>query len=167
MTWRGERTGTDRHKEKTKSFVIVSGYPHTDEDRYPFLTRYTLWNFWSSPLSCKLQNSVCSNPCRGKYVRMVCIFSIRDLPGMTSQPHLFANKFHWDYEPLARQCLEEWHYNRTRQPRLFNTNLNMSYYRNLSFVKDKVAWTEIQRNASESGLKCSGTEVGGLVLYCL
>lgn len=77
-------------------------------------------------------------PCLGKFVRNVCIFGILDLPYLTTLPHLFLNKFHWDYQYLARDCLEEWHFNRTIGEHLLGTKLNLSYYGQWDFVWNQV-----------------------------
>lgn len=48
------------------------------------------------------------NPtCRGKYVRELCIFESNYLEHLYNQPHLFVNKFHYDYDPVTMQCMEE------------------------------------------------------------
>ena len=46
--------------------------------------------------------------CRGKWQRLICIFSIGDLPLVVNQPHLIANKFSLEFDPIAYQCMEEW-----------------------------------------------------------
>ncbi|XP_061192619.1 beta-1,3-galactosyl-O-glycosyl-glycoprotein beta-1,6-N-acetylglucosaminyltransferase 3-like [Saccostrea echinata] len=51
--------------------------------------------------------------CHGKYVHFICVFGIGDLNKLVSKKNLFANKFYYDYQPLALQCLEEWHLNKT------------------------------------------------------
>ncbi|XP_038073959.1 beta-1,3-galactosyl-O-glycosyl-glycoprotein beta-1,6-N-acetylglucosaminyltransferase 4-like [Patiria miniata] len=61
-----------------------------------FRVRYVLWYTRASP-----------RKCRGKYVRWVCIFTIGDIHYVQQQPHLFANKFYYDYDPVSLQCLEE------------------------------------------------------------
>ncbi|XP_002734297.1 beta-1,3-galactosyl-O-glycosyl-glycoprotein beta-1,6-N-acetylglucosaminyltransferase-like [Saccoglossus kowalevskii] len=70
-----------------------------------------------------------NQPCKGKYVRDVCIFSYQDLPRLFKEPHLFANKFHADYDGLVLKCLEEAIDNRTYNP----IKLNIGMYR--KFVK--------------------------------
>ena len=45
--------------------------------------------------------------CRGTYVRGICILTIGDLPYVRKQPQLFANKFYYENDPVALQCLEE------------------------------------------------------------
>ncbi|ESO83625.1 hypothetical protein LOTGIDRAFT_73453, partial [Lottia gigantea] len=40
------------------------------------------------------------------FKRSVCIFGMADLPILTIRPELFANKFHYEFEPLAYDCLE-------------------------------------------------------------
>ena len=40
---------------------------------------------------------------------------VGDLQGITKSPALFVNKFHLDFEPLAFDCMEEWHVGQTRK----------------------------------------------------
>ncbi|XP_071131283.1 beta-1,3-galactosyl-O-glycosyl-glycoprotein beta-1,6-N-acetylglucosaminyltransferase 4-like [Mytilus edulis] len=53
-----------------------------------------------------------SNRCHGKIVRDICIFGIEDLPTLVGLPHMFANKFYLDYQPLTLDCLEEWYFSK-------------------------------------------------------
>ncbi|XP_066282387.1 N-acetyllactosaminide beta-1,6-N-acetylglucosaminyl-transferase-like [Branchiostoma lanceolatum] len=46
-------------------------------------------------------------PCRGKYVRDVCVFGIGDLQWLINCHHLFANKFDLNFDPVVLQCLQE------------------------------------------------------------
>ncbi len=69
---------------------------------------------------------------------MVCVFSIGDLGLLSTRPELFANKFYLDYEPLALDCMEELHYNRTRQAVTGERQFNTLLYHSLSFVKNHV-----------------------------
>ncbi|XP_072037355.1 beta-1,3-galactosyl-O-glycosyl-glycoprotein beta-1,6-N-acetylglucosaminyltransferase 4-like [Amphiura filiformis] len=48
------------------------------------------------------------NPsCRGKFVRQLCIFESNYLEHLYDVPHLFVNKFYYDYDPITMQCMEE------------------------------------------------------------
>lgn len=69
---------------------------------------------------------------------MICVFGMGDLPVLRNQRHLFANKFYYDYEPLAYDCMEELHNNRTQFDINGSRNFDVSYYRQLSFVKHHV-----------------------------
>ena len=40
---------------------------------------------------------------------------VGDLKGITKSPALFVNKLHLDFEPLALDCMEEWHAGQTRK----------------------------------------------------
>lgn len=51
-----------------------------------------------------------ADKCHGKFVRDICIFGLEDLPYLVSLPYLFANKFYIDYQPLAYECIEKWHF---------------------------------------------------------
>ena len=69
---------------------------------------------------------------------MVCIWSVGDLPLLRTRPELFTNKFYLDYEPLAYDCMEELHYNRTREEVLGVRQFSTLYYQQLGFVKNHV-----------------------------
>ncbi|XP_063967256.1 beta-1,3-galactosyl-O-glycosyl-glycoprotein beta-1,6-N-acetylglucosaminyltransferase 4-like [Lytechinus pictus] len=45
--------------------------------------------------------------CAGKYVRALCVFGVGYLYHLAEVPHLFANKFHYEYDPVSLQCLEQ------------------------------------------------------------
>ena len=108
----------------TRNEFCFSGYPETDKtDIKPFLTRFKNWGSW---------------PCHGKRVRTICVFGVGDLPLISTRRELFANKFHWDYERYARDCLEELHYNRTRDEYLGKMSFDTRYYAELGFVTNKV-----------------------------
>ncbi|XP_067674440.1 beta-1,3-galactosyl-O-glycosyl-glycoprotein beta-1,6-N-acetylglucosaminyltransferase-like [Haliotis asinina] len=103
------------------------GDPETDRLIKPFLARFKNWG-----------NEPFDWPCEGQRVRLICIFGIGDLPLLRSRPELFTNKFYWDYQPYALDCMEELHYNRTRDEYLGLRHFDDSYYKTLSFVKNKV-----------------------------
>ena len=69
---------------------------------------------------------------------MVCVFGAGDLPLLSTRRELFTNKFDWNYERYARDCLEELHYNRTRDEYLGKMSFDTRYYGELGFVKNKV-----------------------------
>ncbi|XP_071490911.1 N-acetyllactosaminide beta-1,6-N-acetylglucosaminyl-transferase-like [Diadema antillarum] len=54
--------------------------------------------------------------CVGKYVRNICIFGAGYVHHLASQVHLFANKFHMSYDPIAMQCMEKFLEDRTNHP---------------------------------------------------
>ncbi len=56
--------------------------------------------------------------CQGKYVRDLCIFGVGYLEYLHTQSHLFANKFHYTYDPIAIQCIEEMLDTRTWHPEM-------------------------------------------------
>jgi len=102
------------------------GVPEILTDNYRFITRYKNW----------FGNGPDSYPCAGKYVRGICIFGVGDLPDLSSRPHLFANKFNVNFEPLAYDCLEELLHNRTRLELNGLDLFNVSIYDDLSFIKN-------------------------------
>ncbi|XP_033636772.1 beta-1,3-galactosyl-O-glycosyl-glycoprotein beta-1,6-N-acetylglucosaminyltransferase-like [Asterias rubens] len=54
--------------------------------------------------------------CRGKMIRMVCVFSMGYTQHLTKVKHLFANKFDYAFDPIALQCIEEAFEFRTLHP---------------------------------------------------
>ncbi|XP_077868069.1 N-acetyllactosaminide beta-1,6-N-acetylglucosaminyl-transferase-like [Saccoglossus kowalevskii] len=67
--------------------------------------------------------------CKSRRVkRGICIFGRLDLPWLLEQPQLFANKFHFNEDPLVLNCLEE-----ALNYRVFNPiHLNIDLYHNFS-----------------------------------
>ncbi|XP_041373846.1 beta-1,3-galactosyl-O-glycosyl-glycoprotein beta-1,6-N-acetylglucosaminyltransferase-like [Gigantopelta aegis] len=103
------------------------GEPEHDPKAKPFLTRFKNWG--SPPYNW---------PCAGQRVRLICIFGIGDLPLLEDRKELFANKFYWDYEPYALDCMEELNHNRTRDEYAGLTHFDASYYKHLAIVTNKV-----------------------------
>lgn len=115
---------------RTVFYVVlcfVIGEPETDPIKKPFLARFKNWGTWPF-----------NYPCAGQRVRMICIFSIGDLPLLKERKEMFANKFYWDYHPLAYDCMEELHFNRTRDEVIGKRNFDTAYYENLAFVKNHI-----------------------------
>jgi len=46
--------------------------------------------------------------CRGKFVHDVCIFGAEDVQNLLGLPHLFVNKFYYEFETPAFECTERW-----------------------------------------------------------
>ena len=94
---------------------------------YEQIMRYAVW---LSPFA----------PCSGIYVRDVCIFGVADLRLMANTHFMFVNKFYYNYQPMALSCLEERHYNMTREDILgLNTDrVHVEFYRNLPNVKQHI-----------------------------
>ncbi|XP_071509107.1 N-acetyllactosaminide beta-1,6-N-acetylglucosaminyl-transferase-like [Diadema antillarum] len=77
-------------------------------NRYPGVPGGYLNSTWNSVVRfIRWTNSNYYPPCVGKYVRAVCVIGAGYLPQLSSQPHLFVNKIHYDYDPITIQCLEE------------------------------------------------------------
>ncbi|KAK3601140.1 hypothetical protein CHS0354_019133 [Potamilus streckersoni] len=104
------------------------GEPETDPVLKPFLTRFKNWG-----------EGIFDWPCRGMRVRYICVFGVGDLPLLYSRPELFANKFYWNYQRFALDCMEELMYNRTRDEFLGKLTFDPTFYRNLGFVKNKIS----------------------------
>jgi hypothetical protein len=76
--------------------------------------------------------------CRGRYVSDVCVLGVGDLPELLDCTELFVNKLHYNYQPLAYDCLEQLHYNRMRRdilhPSITDSRIDLNHYRHLNFV---------------------------------
>jgi hypothetical protein len=53
-----------------------------------------------------------NDACYGKVVRKICIYGVKDLPGVVNSKMVIANKFYEDFEPLALDCIEIEMYNK-------------------------------------------------------
>ena len=106
--------------------MFTSGIAEAGVNGYTDFMRYKLWETMTPA-------------CRGKKVRMLCIFGVGDLPPMSKSYELFANKLFHDYQPMALRCLEERHYNWTRDDILgVSDRLDLMYYRLLPNVRNHI-----------------------------
>ena len=64
--------------------------------------------------------------------------SLGDLNAVVTSNRLFVNKFERDYHPLAYDCLEEYVFNNTIQDINGINRLNLTFYKNLDFVKNHI-----------------------------
>ncbi|XP_070191917.1 N-acetyllactosaminide beta-1,6-N-acetylglucosaminyl-transferase-like [Littorina saxatilis] len=88
------------------------------------LRSYKIWDFYQN------------HPCAGKFIRNICQLGVGDLPRLTSSPFLIANKFLYDYQPLAYDCLEKWYFDKVRLENLgLAESINVSLYENSDIVK--------------------------------
>ena len=110
--------------------LYFTGEPETDPVTYPFFARYKVW---------KNPTGKYRRACQGsKYIHGLCIFSYEDLPRLATRWELFVNKFHISPDYLALDCMEELHFNRTRQDYEENSRFDLSPYKNLSFITNRV-----------------------------
>jgi hypothetical protein len=107
--------------------MTIAGDPETNTDTNLFIARFKNWKTRPDHFECK-----------GKWIREICIFGIGDLPLLAQRPEMFANKFNSDFHPLAYDCMEEMHYNRTRADLLGNRVFDDARYKRLDFVKNHV-----------------------------
>ena len=108
--------------------LCILGYPETDNTYIkPYLARFK-----------NRGRGVFNWICHGKRVRQMCHLGAGDLPLLSTRRELFANKFDWNYERYARDCLEELHFNRTRDEYLGRASFDIRFYQQLGFVKNKV-----------------------------
>jgi len=94
---------------------VCAGYPSAK----PWLAVYANWS-----------NGDKKTPCRGRTVRYVCVFGVRDLPHLVQRHEFFANKFQADFEPLALDCLSAW----LRRKELCPPQFEHDFYSKLPFV---------------------------------
>ena len=74
--------------------------------------------------------------CHGRFVRNICVIGVGDLHSLAESRQMFVNKLHADYQPMAYDCLEELHFNRTRADVLHpDRAFNTAYYERMPFVK--------------------------------
>ncbi|XP_070172951.1 beta-1,3-galactosyl-O-glycosyl-glycoprotein beta-1,6-N-acetylglucosaminyltransferase-like isoform X2 [Littorina saxatilis] len=87
-------------------------FSHSDS-----FTRYKVWSF---------QKYL---PCGGRFVREICHLGVEDLQRLTTSSQMFANKFSYNYQPLAYDCLEEWLFWKIRREEEGRAvSLNLSLY---------------------------------------
>lgn len=105
------------------------GYPETEtkDDIKPFVARFKNWGAGKY-----------NWPCHGQRVRMVCVFGTGDLPLIASRRELFANKFYLNYHHFALDCVEELHFNHTRDEYLGKLAFDPRWYSQLGFVRNTV-----------------------------
>ena len=80
-------------------------------------------------------NGVYLRDCHGKFVRNICILGLGDISKAVKDIGLYANKFQYDYEPLAYDCLEEWLNERTWKQYLNDEPVDTRYYESLDQPK--------------------------------
>ncbi|KAL4229067.1 hypothetical protein ACF0H5_012106 [Mactra antiquata] len=96
-------------------------------DVKPFVTRFKNWGMGQY-----------NWPCRGQRVRLICVFGTGDLPLLSSRRELFANKFYIDYKRFTLDCMEELHFNHTRDEYLGKLKFDVRWYSQLGFVSNKI-----------------------------
>jgi len=69
--------------------------------------------------------------CYGRRIHGICVFGIVDLPTLSNQHELFANKFRLNTDPIAYQCLEELILNRSK---LDLPLYDATFYRQMPFL---------------------------------
>lgn len=72
-----------------------------------------------------------SSECYGHIVRNVCVCAVGDLYGLHRSPQLIVNKFDYNVDRAAEDCMEELIRNRTRDPSLSFGSINSYYYKQL------------------------------------
>jgi hypothetical protein len=55
---------------------------------------------------------------------------------LASRQEMFANKFHFEYQPYIYQCMDELIFNRTRDGYLNILTFNTTRYKSVPFLKN-------------------------------
>ena len=66
------------------------------------------------------------------------MLGVGDLYRVFNRKELFVNKLHLTFHPFAYDCLEELHFNKTREGVLGLRAINVSYYANLDVTKNHI-----------------------------
>ncbi|XP_071817991.1 N-acetyllactosaminide beta-1,6-N-acetylglucosaminyl-transferase-like [Apostichopus japonicus] len=104
LEWSKDTWSPDEHYWVTVQRYpgVPGGYPNATWDS---LARFIKWG------------DIHEYPkCIGKNVRAVCVFGVGYLQHLVRLPHLFGNKFHYDFDPVTLQCMEEMLEYRQRYP---------------------------------------------------
>ncbi|GAB1610376.1 N-acetyllactosaminide beta-1,6-N-acetylglucosaminyl-transferase-like [Argonauta hians] len=112
---------TLNHLQINKHLNTPGGY-RGDPNTKPWLASYAGWREKG-------------DPCFGRWVRNICVFGLGDILYLTQKKHLFANKFYFNMQPLALECMEEWLLKKVCQP----LNIDLTYYKGLPFIKPKLS----------------------------
>ncbi|XP_046342339.2 beta-1,3-galactosyl-O-glycosyl-glycoprotein beta-1,6-N-acetylglucosaminyltransferase 3-like [Haliotis rufescens] len=91
-----------------------AGDPETRDRR--FLGRYKIWKSYGLP-------------CKGRYVRLICVLGVGDLAMLTKAAGLFANKFDSSFQPVAYECMREWYFQKVEREQHGNLEFDVSLYR--------------------------------------
>ncbi|XP_067671806.1 beta-1,3-galactosyl-O-glycosyl-glycoprotein beta-1,6-N-acetylglucosaminyltransferase-like [Haliotis asinina] len=100
-----------------KHLEVPGHYAGDPENRdRKFFGRYKIWKDYGLP-------------CRGRYVRLICVFGVGDLARLTTAVGLFANKFHASFQPMAYQCVREWYFQKVERELHGHLDFDVSLYR--------------------------------------
>ncbi|XP_046547712.1 beta-1,3-galactosyl-O-glycosyl-glycoprotein beta-1,6-N-acetylglucosaminyltransferase-like [Haliotis rubra] len=120
--------GTLNNNPKLRVPGSSTGRISTDYHLKPYIARFKNWGpIWGEKSF--------DWPCKGKRVRMICIFGVGDLRLLSSRRELFANKFHIDYQPQTYDCMDEWIRNRTIQEYNGTFTMNYDFYEKMPHLK--------------------------------
>ncbi|XP_070209238.1 beta-1,3-galactosyl-O-glycosyl-glycoprotein beta-1,6-N-acetylglucosaminyltransferase 3-like [Littorina saxatilis] len=74
--------------------------------------------------------------CSGKFLRNICHFGLAEVADLSRSRHFVANKFSYDFYPLAYDCTEQWYFDRVRREEKTGVaDIDTRYYSNLELVK--------------------------------
>jgi len=69
---------------------------------------------------------------------MLCIFATGDIPLLGTRREFFLNKLYLEYHPFVLDCMEELHFNHTRDEYVGDLTFDGRWYAGLSFVNNHV-----------------------------
>ncbi|XP_052802481.1 beta-1,3-galactosyl-O-glycosyl-glycoprotein beta-1,6-N-acetylglucosaminyltransferase-like [Mya arenaria] len=83
-----------------------------------------------------------TQPCKGRYLRGMCLLSCEDMPWLKSRPEFFARKFSWTLDRGVLMCLEKWY--RVKAEQTQGVNIDLNFYTKLPHVKyyrnSRIGW---------------------------
>ena len=92
-------------------------------------------------------NGVYLRKCNGMFVRFICIFGLPDISKAVKDIGMYANKFFYDYQPLAYDCLEEWLHEHTWKQYVNDEPYDTKYYESLDQV-----WYQVRKGKNNTVL---------------
>jgi len=112
---------------RNPQLAIPGAYLGTEETHNvtnPFMSRFKVWRKQA--------------PCAGKWQRSVCVLSAGDIWMLPNRPELFVNKFAWDYQTLAYECMEEWYFNMVLEEKRGKRDFDTTVYEKIPWVRNHV-----------------------------
>ena len=104
----------------------------------PDLMKFTTFENLSGPFSryhrLAQNESACTS---GRSQNHICLIGVETLPELINHSHgrqMFANKFQWNFQPMAWDCLLAWNYHKVKTEKA-TAKLPMSHYSFLDNVK--------------------------------
>ena len=118
-------------RQTSKSNSLFAG--SLTSRRRIMINRFKIWD---------ISNKTCS----GKFVRHICHFGMREVATLAHSRHLVANKFTYNFYPLAYDCTEQWYFDRVRKEEETGVvDINTRHYSNMEIVCTRTEKSESDR----------------------